>query len=156
MIRIGAAVFTVTLAVIARPTSVAAQEFPTSQSEFYAVGETFAHCSGHFAFAAEVARSNSLVDTAVSFEGMERGWRVAGMIFLVEGLDASRQTEVETLFGTMQQIEVERLRAEREVAQAIGDASYDALSGERFMVLCGPWIELQQATIRALRSGPQE
>ena len=156
MIRVVAVVFMVSLAMIARPASVAAQEFPTSESEFYAVGETFAQCSGHFAFAAEVARKNGLADTAVSFEGMERGWTVAGVAIQVEGLDASRQAEVETLFGNMQQIEVERLRAEREVARATGDASYDALAGERFLRLCGPWIELQQAIIRALRSGPQQ
>lgn len=135
-------------------TSVAAQEAPTSRIDFYRVGEEFAGCTAHFAFATEVARGNGMDAAATAFAGMERGWSLAGMLLLVEGLDPSRQTEAEELFGNMKQIAVDHLRAEREVALANGVAGYDAASGERFTEQCGHWIELQQSIIIELRSGP--
>ncbi|MCA3717381.1 MAG: hypothetical protein IM674_03910 [Brevundimonas sp.] len=128
--------------------------FPDTPAEFYDVGQAFAHCSGHWAYAAELANRNGLTAAATSLEGMERGWTLAGMTFLVEGLDPSRQTEVETLFENMKQIEVERLRAEREIADARGDTDFPSRSGERFEAQCGRWIELQRAMIQAMRSGP--
>jgi hypothetical protein len=135
-------------------TSIAAQEAPASRIDFYRVGEEFAGCTAHFAFATEVARGNGMDAAATAFAGMERGWSLAGMLLLVEGLDPSRQTEAEELFGNMKQIAVDHLRAEREVALANGVAGYDAASGERFIEQCGHWIELQQSIIIELRSGP--
>ena len=131
-----------------------AQETPTSRADYYSVGQEFAGCAAHFAFATEVAQGNGMDDAATAFAGMERGWSLAGMLLLVEGLDPSRQTEAEELFGNMKQIGLERLKAEREVALASGVEGYDAASGERFTEQCGEWIELQQSIIRELRSGP--
>jgi hypothetical protein len=131
-----------------------AQEAQLSQTDFYAVGQQFAYCSAHWAFAAEVARANGLEDAAIGFEGMERGWSLAGAILLVDGLHPSRQTEVEAIFGNMKQIGIERLRAEREVARANGDTGYDARSGDRFQEECGHLSDIQKAIIRELRSGP--
>jgi hypothetical protein len=128
--------------------------FPETQAEFYEVGQAFAHCSGHWAYAAELADRNGLTAAATSLEGMERGWTLAGMMFLIEGLDPSRQTEVESLFENMKQIEVERLRAERELANARGDTDYPGRSGDRFAAQCGRWINLQRTMIQAMRSGP--
>lgn len=135
-------------------TDVAAQDAPSSRTDFYRVGEEFAGCAAHFAFAAEVARGNGMEDAATAFAGMERGWSLAGMLLLVEGLDPSRQTEAEELFSNMKQIAVNQLKAEREIAIANGVTGYDAASGDRFTEQCGRRIELQQSIIRELRSGP--
>ncbi|RYG89108.1 MAG: hypothetical protein EON59_02180 [Alphaproteobacteria bacterium] len=135
-------------------TGLAAQDAPTSRADYYSVSQEFAGCAAHFAFAMEVAQGNGMEDTATAFAGMERGWSLAGMLLLVEGLDPSRQTDAEELFGNMKQIGLERLKAEREVALASGVEGYDAASGERFTEQCGDWIELQQSIIRELRSGP--
>jgi len=145
------------LAAIAIAVSVGlapAQEAPQSRADYFRVGEEFAQCSAHFRFATEIARRNGLEDTAVAFEGMERGWTVAGLFFLVEGLDPSRQAEAEATFENIKLIAVDRLKAEREVALARGDQTYDENSGDRFVEQCGGWIELQHSIIRELRSGP--
>lgn len=133
---------------------VQAQEPPMSRVDYYEIGQEFAHCSAHFRFGAEIARRNGMEDAATAIEGMERGWTVAGLFFLVEGLDPSRQTEAETVFENLKLIEVDRLKAEREVARARGDENYDAASGDRFAEQCGHWVELQHSIIRELRSGP--
>lgn len=125
-----------------------------SRADFYEIGQEFAHCSAHFRFGAEIARRSGLEDAATAIEGMERGWTLAGMLFLVEGLDPSRQTEVESTFENLKLVEVDRLKAEREVAQARGDTGYDAAAGDRFNEQCGEYVDLQQNVIRELRSGP--
>lgn len=135
-------------------TGLAAQDAPTSRADYYSVGQEFAGCAAHFAFATEVAQGSGMDDAATAFAGMERGWSLAGMLLLVEGLDPSRQTEAEELFGSMKQIGLDRLKAEREVALATGVEGYDVAAGERFTEQCGEWIELQQSIIRELRSGP--
>lgn len=136
------------LAMTAPP--VNAQAMPTTTTEFYQTGERFAHCSAHFAFAAEVARQNAHPDSAEAFDGMERGWRVAGLFLLVGGLDPSRQIEVQDTFANLQRSKIEQLRAWREVEPD----SYSAVMVDEFQAECAPWSGLQQSIIAAMRSGP--
>lgn len=124
--------------------------FPQTQSEHYRAGQQFASCSAYFRYGADVARAVGLENSAVAIEGMERGWRLAGMFLLVDGLDDSRQTEVETLFENLQAIKVDQLKADRELAEARG-VSFDPVAG--FQAECGEWEPIQQAIIEALRSG---
>lgn len=136
--------------------SANAQELPSTREGFYELGQQFAYCSAHYAFAAEVAQSNGLVDVATAFEGVERGWTVSGLLFLTEGLAPSRQTEAQDLFETLKSVRVQGLRAERELARTRGDLDYDGQAGQRFEAECGQWVELQQAVIREMRSGHAE
>ena len=126
-----------------------AQEMPTTPAGFYKAGERFAHCSAHFSFAANLARQNELPDSATAFEGMERGWRVAGLILLTEGLDTSRQTEAEGIFATLQQVKMDQVKAWREV----DPDGYSKSVTADFDQQCAPWVDLQKAIIAALRSG---
>ena len=71
---------------IGMASAAAGQEMPTTQSGFYRAGERFAQCSAHFAFAAEMAHNTGLAESAEAFEGMERGWRITGMMLLEEGM----------------------------------------------------------------------
>ena len=139
--------------ILAISTPVVAQEFPTTPAEHYQVGQTFASCAGYFAYGAEIARSAGLEDSAVAIEGMERGWSLAGMFILVDGLDPSRQTETEETFGNMKLIKVEQLRAQREMAGATGNDDPEAWIAD-YQAECGPWLDMQKAIIQAMRTAP--
>lgn len=143
-------------AMIALATSLTAsaawsQEFPQTQSEHYKVGQQFASCSAYFNYAASVSRGLGLEDSAVAIEGMERGWELAGMHLLVDGLAESRQTETEAIFMTMQEIKVDQLKARREMNKAMGRDDPDAWIAE-YQAECDPWLEMQKAIIQAMRS----
>lgn len=137
------------LLAVLTPASVLAQEMPTTQAGFYQAGQTFAHCSAHFRFAAEVARGNSLADNATAFEGMERGWRLAGLPLLTEGLDPSRQIQVQQVFADLQANKIDQFRAWRELEPQ----TYSQRMLREYEAACGPWAELQKSIIAAMRSG---
>jgi hypothetical protein len=144
--------------VIALATSLTAsaawsQEFPQTRAEHYEVGQRFASCSAYFAYGADVARSAGLEDSAVAIEGMERGWRLAGMFLLVDGLAESRQTETETTFLTLQEIKVDQLKARRELGVVMGNDDPEAWIAE-YQEECGPWLPMQQSIIQAMRTAP--
>lgn len=125
--------------------------FPKTQSDHYKVGQKFASCSAYFHYGASVARANGLEDSAVAFEGMERGWKVTGMFLLIDGLDESRQMQVEEIFDTFQAIKIDQIKASREITEARGavfdpDPSYQAE--------CDEWSDMRKAIIQAMRSGP--
>lgn len=146
---------TIAIAVIAAglfaPAAHAQAQFPQTQSEHYQAGQQFASCSAYFRYGAGLARANGLDDSAVAIEGMERGWKVAGMFLLVDGLDESRQADVEDIFDNFQAIKVEQIRAHREMAEAQG-AVFDPAA--EFQAECSEWSDMQKAIIQALRSGP--
>lgn len=125
--------------------------FPETQSEHYQAGQQFANCSAYFHFGADLARRNGMEDSAVAIEGMERGWEVAGMFLLVDGLDESRQTELESTFETLQAIKLDQIKGEREMAEASGIVFDPAAA---YQAECGEWSDMQKAIIQAMRSGP--
>lgn len=98
-----------------------------------------------------MARANGLDESAVAIEGMERGWKVVGMFLLVDGLDESRQPQVEDIFDNFQAIKVEQIRAHREMAET-QDAVFDPAA--EFQAECSDWSDMQKAIIQAMRSGP--
>ncbi|WP_425985827.1 hypothetical protein [Brevundimonas sp. TWP1-2-1b1] len=140
-------------AIMAISAPAVAQEFPTTPAEHYEVGQTFANCSAYFNYGAGVARSAGLEDSAVAIEGMERGWTLAGMFILLDGLDLSRQTETQETFLNMQQIKVDQLKAQREMGRATGNDDPEAWIAA-YQAECGPWLDLQKAIIQAMRSAP--
>lgn len=144
--------FLIIAGIMAISAPAVAQEFPTTPAEHYQVGQTFASCAGYFAYGAEVARSAGLEDSAVAIEGMDRGWSLAGMFILVDGLDPSRQTETEETFANMKMIKVEQLRAQREMARAMGRDDPQEWMAD-YQAECGPWLDMQKAIIQAMRSG---
>lgn len=125
--------------------------FPQTQSERYQTGQQFASCSAYFRYGANLARANGLEDSAAAIEGMERGWKVAGMFLLVDSLDASRQPEVEEIFDNLQAIKVDQIKAHREMAAATGTAFDPAAE---FQAECSEWVDMQKAIIQVMRSGP--
>lgn len=133
------------------PTAHAQAAFPQTPSEHYQAGQQFASCSAYFHYGASLARSNGFEDSAVAIEGMERGWKVAGMFLLVDGLDETRQPEVEDIFENFQAIKVDQIKAYREMAEARGTVFDPAAE---FQIECGDWSDMQKAIIQAMRSGP--
>jgi len=138
-------------AILGAPPAYAQAAFPQSQSEHYQAGQQFASCSAYFRYGAGLARANGLEDSAVAIEGMERGWMVAGMFLLVDGLDESRQTDVEDIFENFQAIKLDQIKGNREMAEASGVAFDPAAE---FQAECGEWSDMQKAIIQAMRSGP--
>ena len=98
-----------------------------------------------------MARANGLEESAVAIEGMERGWKVAGMLLLVDGLDESRQADVEDIFENFQEIKIDQIKGNREMAEASG-VTFDPAA--EFQAECGEWSDMQRAIIQAMRSGP--
>ena len=98
-----------------------------------------------------MARRNGLVDTAVAIEGMERGWKVAGMFLLVDGLDEPRRVQTEVIFDNFQEIKLDQIKASHEIAEARG-ASFDPAA--EFQAECGTWSVMQKVIIQAMRAGP--
>lgn len=127
--------------------TAAAQEMPKTAAEFYRTGERFAHCSAHFAFAAKIAREQGLNDNANAFEGMERGWRLAGLLLLTEGLDGSRQPQVQQAFADLQAVQVDQIKAWRELEPR----TYSEKMLDEFELQCRPWSDLQKSIIAAMR-----
>lgn len=128
-------------------TAAVGQEMPQTPGEFYRAGERFAHCSAHFAFASRIAREQGLPDNAVAFEGMERGWRLAGLILLTEGLDPVRQPQVQDLFANLQSAKLDQIKAWRE----LGPQTYSKTMLDEFQANCAPWTNLQKSIIAAMR-----
>jgi|GEM_PF-2313219 len=124
---------------------------PQTPSEHYQVGQQFASCSAYFRYGANLARANGLEDSAVAIEGMERGWKVAGMLLLVDGLDQTRQLEVVDIFENFQAIKMDQIKASREMAEARG-AEFDPAAD--YQAECGELSDMQKAIIQAMRSGP--
>ena len=133
------------------PFAHAQAAFPQTPSEHYQAGQRFASCSAYFRYGAGLARENDLEDSAVALEGMERGWKVAGMFLLVDGLDETRQLQVEAIFENFQTIKIEQIRATREMADARGTAFDPAAE---FQAECSDWSDMQKAIIQAMRGGP--
>ena len=125
--------------------------FPQTQSDHYQVGQKFAFCSAYYGYAASLARANGLPDSAVAFEDMERGWKVAGIFLLLGGLDETRRSQVAEIFGNLQAIKLTQIRAKREIVEARGDPFDPATD---YQAECGEWSDLRKAIIQALRSGP--
>ena len=132
------------------PAAHAQAAFPQTQSEHYQAGQQFASCSAYFRYGASLARTIGLEDSAVAIEGMERGWKVAGIFLLVDGLDDARQSEVEDLFDAFQAIKVDQIRANREMAEVRGTV-FDPTA--EFQAECGDWSDMQKAIVQAMRSG---
>lgn len=128
-----------------------AQEMPRTQLEFYRAGERFAQCSAHFAFGAKIARDSGLPENANALEGMERGWRVAGLLLLTEGLDPSRQPQTQETFANFQAIKIDHFKAMRE----LDPLGYSKAMLDDYQRDCAPWAELQKSIIAGMRSGPQ-
>lgn len=98
-----------------------------------------------------MARAGGLEDSAVVIEGMERGWKLAGMFLLVDGLDETRQMQVEDMFENFQAIKMDQIKANREMAEARG-ALFDLAAD--YQAECGELSDMQKTIIQAMRSGP--
>jgi hypothetical protein len=125
--------------------------FPKTQSEHYQAGQKFASCSAYFQYGASLARANHFENSASAIEDMERGWKLAGLMLLVEGLDETRQAQAEATFENFQAIKIAQLKAGREIAEAQGKVFDPAAE---FQSECGEWIVMQKTIIQSLRSGP--
>ncbi len=143
-------VIALTAAVVSTSAAHSQAAFPQTQGEYYQAGQQFASCSAYFHYGASLARANGLEDSAVAIEGMERGWMVAGMLLLIEGLDEPRQTQSQEIFENFQAIKLDQIKAHREMDEARG-ALFDPASA--YQAECGEWSDMQKAIIQVMRSG---
>lgn len=123
---------------------------PTTREGNYELGQRFANCSARFQLMAHVARRAELADTVTLAEGRARGWKVAGMFFLAEGLDPSRVTETERTFDALVEVKLMGLKARYELDPA---AMTSAVPVE-FARECEPLVPMQEKLIELMRRGP--
>ena len=126
-------------------------ELPKTREGYYALGQRFANCSATFQMFAFVARRTDHPDTVTLAEGRARGWKVAGMLFLAEGMDPSRATDTEQTFDTLVEVKLMELKARYELN---ADALTKAVPVE-FAKDCEPLVPMQEKLIELMRRGPQ-
>ena len=130
--------------------SAGAQELqllPKTPDENWAMGQRFANCSARFVQMAHIAKKMNLPDTVVLAEGKARGWKVVGMMFLVQGIDPARQTETERVFDNLVQIKFEDLKSRYE----LNPAALTAATPGELAAECQPLVPMQEKLIELLR-----
>lgn len=135
--------------VVAGPAFAQLRGLPNTPDDNYALGQRFAQCSARVAFVGEIAKGAGMTDTANLAEGVSRGWKLAGMMFLVDGLAESRQPKTEEVFDSLVANKLDQLRARREINPADANATTRA----EFDAECQPWAETQQKVIELMRRG---
>ena len=98
-----------------------------------------------------IARRARLSDTVTLAEGKARGWKVAGMFFLAEGMDPSRATETEQTFDTLVEVKLMDLKARAEM----NPEAYKAAIPVEFAKECEPLVPIQEKLIELMRRGPE-
>ncbi len=122
---------------------------PFTPAQHYEIGQKLIHCSAYFRMGAETARRVGMTHNVTAFEDNERGWSLAGMFMLVDGLSLDRQTETKTIAKNMSDSKLTDLMARKEL--------YGDSAGEEFASLfaqeCQPLRELQKTLVRVMRAG---
>lgn len=124
-------------------------KLPTTPEDNYAVAQKFAHCSGHFAFAAFIANRNGLTDATTAFGDMQRGWRLAGMAFLAESMSEGRTSETEKTFDYLVSAKVTVMKAKFEIDPKGSNLEFQ----KEYQDNCIPWINIQKKIIEIMRRG---
>ena len=122
-------------------------QLPNNPDDYYAAAVDFAKCSANWQFASETATLHNLKETATAFGDTARGWRVAGMFFLVESMAPQAQPRAGETFDFLVSAHLQTLRANREL---YGDRA-DQEAIEEIKRVCTPWSETQEAIIGAMR-----
>ena len=139
------------LAFCSRATAQPLLPLPTTPEGNYAMGQRFANCSARFAHMAFFARRADLPDTVALAEGKARGWKVAGMMFLAQGMSPSRVNETEQTFDALVEVKLMDLKAKAEM-----DAeAYRKAIPVDFAKECEPLVPTQEKLIELMRRGPQ-
>lgn len=127
-------------------------DLPKTREGNYALGQRFANCSARMQMFAFVAGRAGFPDTVTLAEGKARGWKVAGMIFLAEGMDPSRVTETEQTFDTLVEVKLMDLKARYEV----NPPEFTKAVPVEFARECEPLAPMQEALIEVMRRGPTQ
>ncbi|MDQ0319692.1 hypothetical protein QO002_001830 [Pararhizobium capsulatum DSM 1112] len=122
---------------------------PFTPQQHYEIGQALIQCSAYFRMGADAARRAGLTQNVTAFEDNERGWKLVGVVMLVDGLTPDRQPHTEEIAKTMSDIKLADLMAKRE----LHGESFAQISTDQFTQECGPLRELQKAMVRSLRSG---
>lgn len=122
---------------------------PTTLEGNYAVAQTFAHCSGHFAFAAFISKRNNQPDSASTFGDMARGWKVAGMFFLVESMSLDRQSRTEEVFDNLVENKISVMKAKYEIDPKSSTIEFMT----DYKNDCEVWVGTQKKLIELMRRG---
>ena len=125
------------------------QQLPTTPEGNYAVAQKFAHCSGHFAFAAFIANRNGLSDAATAFGDMQRGWKLAGMFFLAESMAKGRSSETEKTFDYLVESKVSIMKGKFQLDPKGSNEEFQ----KEYQDNCIPWVETQKTIIEIIRRG---
>src|SRR4051812_14628408 len=112
---------------------------PKTPEGNYEMGQRFANCSARFVHMASVARRAGLVDTVTLAEGRARGRKLAGMVFLAQGMAPERAAETEHTFDTLVEVKLMDLRARAE----LDFDAYRAAIPLEFAKECEPLVPIQ-------------
>lgn len=143
-----------TAAAMLSASSSSAQEaklipFPTTREGNYAIAQKFAHCSGHFAFSAFIAKRIDKNDAAEAFENNARGWKLAGMFFLSEAMSKERKADTAKTFDNLVEAKVSTLKALHEVDSASSNVAFL----DDYNKNCLPLVPTQKKLIELFRRG---
>ena len=128
------------------------QPLPTTREDNYATAQRFANCSAWFGLMEVVATRTGMPETVTLAQGRARGWKVAGLLFMVEGMAPSRATEATATFDNLVEVRLMELKARYEQ-----DAAFitESLPME-FARECEPLVPMQEKLIELMRRGPTE
>jgi hypothetical protein len=124
-------------------------QLPTTREGNYAVAQKFAHCGGHYEFAAFIAKRIDKNDVATAFEDQARGWKLAGMFFLSEAMSKERAADTEKTFDNLVYARVSQLKALHEIDPTSN--GNDAIKD--YNANCLPLVPTQKKLIELVRRG---
>ncbi|MDO8410364.1 MAG: hypothetical protein Q7S93_09925 [Phenylobacterium sp.] len=128
------------------------QPLPTTREGNYAMAQRFANCSAWFGLMEVVATRTGMPETVTLAQGRARGWKVAGLLFMVEGMALSRAAEATATFDNLVEVRLMELKARYEQdAVAITKALPVEFARE-----CEPLVPMQEKLIELIRRGPTE
>lgn len=121
--------------------------FPDSPEAAYDLGKRFAECGAYFQYVAGVAEQAKKPESQEWAQGVARGWRASGLIFLLEGLDPGAQAKAVSIFDTLVELKLTEFRSRAEVAPEDAMATIRA----EYDHDCVPLVPTQEAMIDILR-----
>lgn len=124
--------------------------FPKTRQEHYDTAQRFAHCAAHFDHGAQISRLRGFPESAATFDGHERGWRLVGIFFLQGSLEGERQFQTSLIFAEMEANKVQQFKAWREM----DPNGYASKMMAEFDLNCAPWASVQKSFIAAMRMAP--
>ena len=122
--------------------------FPKTPVGWYSLGESFARCTASAQLEALVLRQRGHANAATAAEDTGRGWSLAGMFVLANGLEPGVQNQTQRLFNDLVAADFNKRKGRLELS---GTEAYYEENYADFKKECEPLAPMQEAIIAAMR-----